>query len=32
MNFEVNVIFLQDQKSHDKNLDILRRKRAFKIK
>ena len=38
MNFEINFnflikpFFLQDQKSHNKNLNILRMKRAFKMK
>ena len=38
MNFEVSLIFLikpfflHDQKSREKNLNILRTKRAFKLK
>ena len=38
MNFKINLIFLikpfflHDQKSQDKNLNILRKKRAFKMK
>ena len=38
MDFEINLIFpiepvfLHDQNSHDKNLNILRIKRAFNVK